>query len=102
MGLDRARGLVHQTCEAHEIQILSGVVSKDHVHILVIAPLNMTPSEIMRGIKGRSSAKLFESFPGLKGCFWECHFWARRGFCVTSGDVIEEMIREYLEHHFDA
>lgn len=44
----RVRDLVRQTCEAHEIQILSGVVSKDHVHILVSAPPNMAPSEIMR------------------------------------------------------
>lgn len=32
------RELVRQTCEAFEIRILSGVVSKDHVHILVSAP----------------------------------------------------------------
>ena len=29
----RVRELVRQTCEAFEIQNLSGVVSKDHVHI---------------------------------------------------------------------
>jgi len=28
----RVRELVRQTCEAFEIKILSGVVSKDHVH----------------------------------------------------------------------
>jgi len=31
----RVRDLVRQTCELHEKQILTGVVSKDHVHILV-------------------------------------------------------------------
>ena len=36
--IDCKRDLVRQTCEAHEMQILSGVVSKDHVHILVSAP----------------------------------------------------------------
>ena len=34
----RVRGLVRQTCEAFEISIIKGVVSKDHVHILVSAP----------------------------------------------------------------
>ncbi len=43
----RVRELVRQTCEAFEIKILSGVVSKDHVHIVVSAPPNMTPSETM-------------------------------------------------------
>ena len=62
----KVRELVRQTCEAFEIEILKGVVSKDHVHLLVSAPPTMAPSEIMRRIKGRSSAKLFASFPLLK------------------------------------
>ena len=59
----RVRELVRQTCEAFEIRILSGVVSSDHVHILVSAPPTMAPSEIMRRIKGRSASKLFEEYP---------------------------------------
>ena len=62
----RVRELVRQTCEAFEIKILSGVVSKDHVHLVVSAPPNIAPSEILRRIKGRSARKLFEEFPKLK------------------------------------
>jgi putative transposase len=61
----------------------------------------MTPGEIMRRVKGRSCATLFEISPDLKKRYWERHFWARGYFCVTSGDVTEEMIKEYLEHHFE-
>ena len=70
----RVRELVRQTCEAFEIKILSGVVSKDHVHIVVSAPPNMAPSEIMRKVKGRSARKLFEEFPELKKRYWGKHF----------------------------
>jgi len=98
----RVRELVRQTCEAFEIKILSGVVSKDHVHIVVSAPPNMAPSEIMRKIKGRSARKLFEEFPELKKRYWGKHFWARGYFCVTVGKMTEEMITNYLEHHFEA
>src|SRR5215468_9692328 len=59
----RVREMVRQTCELFEIKILQGVVSKDHVHILVSASPHMAPSEIMRRIKGRTSSKLFEEFP---------------------------------------
>ena len=62
----RVRELVRQTCEIFEIKILKGVVSKDHVHILVSTPPHMAPSEIRRRIKGRSSSKLCEEFPLLK------------------------------------
>ena len=98
---ERVRELVRQTCEAFEIRIVKGVVSKGHVHILVSAPPDLAPSEIMRRIKGRSASKLFEEFPQLKKRYWGRHFWARGYFCATVGDMTEEMIREYLEHHFE-
>jgi putative transposase len=55
----------------------------------------------MRRIKGRSASKLFEEFPKLEQRYWGRHFWARGYFCATVGQVTEEMIRSYLEHHFE-
>ena len=97
----RVRELVRQTCESFEIQIMKGVVSSDHVHIFVSAPPTMAPSEIMRRIKGRTSSKLFSDFPHLRKRFWGRHFWARGFFCASSGQVTDEMIKTYLEHHFE-
>ncbi len=97
----RVRELVRQTCEAFEIRILTGAVSKDHVHILVSAPPNIAPSEIMRRIKGRSARKLFEEFLAIKKRYWGQHFWARGYFCATVGKMTDEMVKEYLEHHFE-
>ena len=97
----RVRELARQTCEHLEIEILRGVVSQDHVHLLVSAPPNLSPSEIMRRIKGRTSTKLFQGFPQLKKRYWGQHFWARGYFCVTAGELTKEMIKEYLEHHFE-
>ena len=97
----RVRDLVRQTCEAFEIRIIKGVVSKDHVHIFVSAPTTMASSEIMRRIKGRSATRLLEEFPWLRKRYWGRHFWARGFFCVTSGQVTDEMIKNYLEHHFE-
>ena len=39
----RVRELVRETCEAFEIRIVKGVVSQDHVHILVSAHHLKTP-----------------------------------------------------------
>jgi putative transposase len=61
----------------------------------------MSPSEIMRRIKGRTSSKLFEEFPFLKKRYWGRSFWARGYFCAISGQVTDEMIKTYLEHHFE-
>jgi putative transposase len=67
----------------------------------VSAPPTMAPSEIMRRIKGRTSSKLFEDFPHLRKRFWGRHFWARGYFCASSGQVTDEMIKNYLDHHFE-
>lgn len=98
---ERVRELVRQLCEAFEIRIVRGVVSKDYIHILVNRPPNIAPSEIMRRIKGRTSSKLIEEFPHIKKRYWGRHFRARGYFCATVGQMTEEMIKEYLEHHFD-
>ena len=96
----RVRELVRQTCEHLELEILKGVISKDHVHLLVSAPPTIPASIIMKRIKGRSSTKLFQEFPQLKKRYWGQHFWARGYFCVTAGELTEGMIQEYLAHHF--
>jgi putative transposase len=78
-----------------------GVVSKDHVPILVSAPPNLAPSEMMRRIKGRTASYLFEECPHLKKRYWGQHFWARGYVCATVGQMTEAMIKHYLEHHFE-
>ena len=93
--------VIKQICDVLEIEIIRGVVSKDHIHILVSAPPTLSPSEIMKRIKGRSSRKVFDEFPQIKKRYWGQHFWARGYFCVTAGELNKQMIEEYLSHHFD-
>ena len=61
----------------------------------------MAPSEMMRRIKVRTLSKLFEEFPNLKKRYWGRHLWARGYFYVTIGEMTQEMIKNYLEHHFE-
>jgi len=95
----RARELVRQTCLSLEINIIRGHVSSDHVHILASCPPKLSPSEIMKQIKGRSSKKLQEEFSHLRRRYWGRHLWARGYFCATVGDVTEEQIHRYIEKH---
>lgn len=97
----RVRELTRQICEAQEIQIIKDSVSKDHIHVLLSAPPEISPSEIMRRIKGRTARKLMEEFPELKKRYWGRHLWARGYFCATVGEMTEDMIKQYLEHHFE-
>jgi putative transposase len=92
----RLRELVREVCRTNDIEILQGHVSRDHVHILVSAPPNMSPSKIMQYVKGKSSRKLMMEFRHLNKQFWGRHMWARGYFVATSGNVTDEVIQEYI------
>jgi putative transposase len=93
----RMRDLTRQTCEARNITILNGHVSKDHVHLHVSSPPGLAPSKIAQYIKGRSSRLIQQEFPLLRKRYWGRHLWARGSFCATIGKVTEKMIAAYIE-----
>lgn len=62
----RLRELLRQGCDAHGIKILEGSIQPDHVHMMLSCPTNLSPSEIMQYLKGRSSKMLQEEYPNLK------------------------------------
>jgi putative transposase len=62
-------------------------------------PPNLSVSELMRKLKGRSGRKLLVEFPELKKRYWGGHLWAIGYGGWSSGNITNEMIDEYLEHH---
>ncbi len=38
-------------------------------------------------------------FPELKKRYWGRHFWAIGFGCCSTGNITDEMVNEYLEHH---
>ena len=92
----RLRDLIREVCRSNDIEILQGHVSRDHVHILVSAPPDMSASKIMQYVKGKSSRKLMMEFRHLNKQFWGRHIWARGYFVATSGNVTDEVVLEYI------
>jgi putative transposase len=90
------QGRIREICTAHSAQILKGHVSVDHVHIFVYMPHRLPVSKIAQYIKGKTSRKLLEEFPGLRKEFRGQHFWSRGYFAVTSGSITDEMIMDYI------
>jgi putative transposase len=93
----RLRELVRQTCAELEVYIESGHVATDHVHLLVSCPPNLSVSNLMQRVKGRSSRRMLEEFGELHRQFWGRHLWARGYFAASSGNVTDEIIKQYIE-----
>ena len=50
----RVREVIRQVCRAEEVDILKGHVSKDHVHLFVSIPPQVTISRLVQRVKGKS------------------------------------------------
>ena len=98
----RAREIISQVAEEFGVRIINGVVSSDHIHIFVSIPPHVRESELVKVMKGRSSRKIQQEFPELRKQYWGRHFWARGYFSVTSGNITDDMIMEYINNHIDA
>ena len=97
----RCRDLLIQVSDAEDIRILKGVVSKDHVHMHIEYPPRLSLSDVVKRFKGRSSRRLQDEFPALKKRYWGRHFWAVGYGVWSTGNITEEMVQIYLEHHRD-
>jgi putative transposase len=95
----RCRELLIQICESEDVQILKGVVSKDHVHMHLEYRPSKSMSDLIKRLKGRSSRKLQQEFPELKKRYLGRHFWAIGYGCWSTGNITDEMVNDYLEHH---
>lgn len=95
----RCRDLIRQTCDSLDIQILKGVVSKDHIHLHLSYPPKLSISEILKRLKGRSAKMLLTEYSELKKRYWGGHLWGIGYGAWSTGNITDEMIQEYLNHH---
>ena len=95
----RVRDLIRQICQANQVEILRGTVSQNHVLIYISVPPYLSISKLVQLIKGKTSRKVQQEFPELKKRYWGQHFWAIGYFVRTTGNVTDDMIKAYIEHH---
>jgi putative transposase len=94
---ERTRELIRQICKEHEVEILRGHISQDHVHLFVSVPPHLAISKLVQYLKGKSSYKMLQENKQLSKEFWGRHLWGRGYFVATSGNVTDEVILEYIE-----
>ena len=96
-----ARDLIRRICSENRAEILSGVVSADHIHLLLSIDPSISVSTLIKFLKGKTSHTLQMKFDSLRKRYWGQHLWARGYFAVSVGNVTDEIIKNYLEHHFE-
>ncbi|MGY3090506.1 putative transposase [Hymenobacter sp. UYAg731] len=97
----RCRDLLRQFCNALDVQILKGLVSKDPMHLHVLYPPSLGISELVRRLKGRSAKLLLQEFPEFKRRYWGGHFWGIGYEAWSVANVTDDILQAYSNHHKD-
>jgi len=95
---ERVRDLLRGICKEHEVEILKGHVSRDHIHLFVSVPPHLAISKLVQYMKGKSSYKLMMENKQISKEFWGRHVWGRGYFVASSGNITDEVIMEYIEN----
>jgi len=92
---ERFKELVNLKCEEMEIEVIAIKCDKDHTYMFLNCPPSLSPSDIMKHIKGYTGKILREEFKELNRM---PSLWTRSYFCSTAGNVSSETIKKYIEN----
>ena len=98
---DRVRELLHGICREHEVEIIKGHISHDHVHMFVSVPPHLAIRKLVQYLKGKSSNRMLQEHKSLSKLYCGRHLWSRGYFVATSGNLTDEVIMEYINNQED-
>ena len=87
-------------CKYKGVEIISGAVCVDHVHLSVSMPPKLSISNFMGYLKVKSTLMIYDRHPNLQSK-WDKAFWARAYYVETIGNVTESAIKKYIEEQSD-
>src|ERR1035441_6682853 len=80
-----------------EMTIYAGAINRDHVHLLISIPPNVSVSRAVQFLKGKSSHRLLSEYAVLRKRYWGQHLWARGYWVASSGNVTDQVWKKYIE-----
>ena len=88
--------VLHAYAGENQFVIAEANTDLDHIHLLIQAPPTVYLPDILKGMKGCSARRLFETFPDLKGKLWGGHLWNPSYFAATASEQTEAQIKAYI------
>lgn len=83
--------------ERKRVIIEEAELCPDHIHMLVSIPPNLSVSQFVGYLKGKSSLMIFDRHAQLKYKYGNRHFWCR-GYFVDTVDRNKKVIAEYIRN----
>ena len=89
--------ILRQLCEMKKVEIHAAEACPDHIHMLVSIPPNISVSQFMGYLKGKSSLMIFDRHANLKYKYGNRHFWCR-GYYVNTAGADTHAITAYIQN----
>ena len=92
--------ILRKLCEQKNVEIVEAELCPDHIHMLVSIPPNLSVSQFVGYLKGKSSQMIFDKHANLKYRYGNRHFWCRGYYVDTVGkneNKIAESIQQQLQ-----
>lgn len=90
--------MLREIARSKEMMIYAGSINRDHVHMLIAIPPNLSVSKAVQFLKGKSSHKLLSEYRILRKRYWGQHLWARGYWVSSSGNVTDEVWQDYIKN----
>ena len=91
------KAILKQLAYDIHIQIEHLEVMPDHVHMMLSFPPNMTPSDVVKNLKGSAARLWFKQHPETKQLLYGGHLWSPSYFMSTIGNVSKDIVASYIE-----
>ena len=89
--------ILRQLCDLKKVEIPETEACPDHIHMLVSIPPNLSVSQFMGYLKGKSSLMIFDRHANLKCKYGNRHFWCR-GYYVNTAGADTRAITAYIQN----
>ena len=83
--------------ERKRVIIEEAELCPDHIHMLVSIPPNLSVSQFVGYLKGKSSLMIFDRHANLKYKYGNRHFWCR-GYYVNTAGADTHAIAAYIQN----
>lgn len=95
---ERTRQIIREIARKYDMKIYAWAVNRDHIHLLISIPPNLSVSKAVQYLKWTSSYKIQRIYPELKKKYRWRHLWARWYWVASSGNVTDEMRKNYIDN----
>ena len=90
----RARELLREIARSNEMTIYAGAINRDHVHMVISSAVCGEGGSVL---EGEEFAQAPSEYQALRKRYWGQHLWARGYWVASSGNVTDEIWKQYIE-----